>query len=137
MMTMMREGWGKPQSAFMGAFTSLFCPGASQKQLADLVKLQLASTTPENAGQIRMSIDRFSVLDQLEKVQVPTLVIHSRNDSVHPLSEGRKLASNIPDADLIVLESNNHVLLPDEPAWAEFIRETLEFIKRDEVLTPQ
>jgi len=137
MMTMMREGWGKPQSAFMGAFTSLFCPDASSEQLADLVKLQLASASPENAGQIRMAIDRFSILDQLQNVQVPTLVIHSRNDSVHPLSEGQKLASNIPNADFIVLESNNHILLPDEPAWPEFIRETLEIIKRDEVLTPQ
>jgi DNA-binding winged helix-turn-helix (wHTH) protein len=72
MMTMMREGWGNPQSAFMGAFTSLFCPGASQEQLADLVELQLASTSPENAGQIRMAIDRFTVLDQLDNVKVPT-----------------------------------------------------------------
>lgn len=137
MMTMMREGWGKPQSAFMGAFTSLFCPGASQEQLADLVQIQLASTSAENAVQIRMAIDRFSVLDQLEKVHVPTLVIHSRNDSVHPLSEGQKLASNIPDADFFVLESSNHILLPDEPAWFEFIKETLEFIKRKDELTQQ
>lgn len=137
MMMMMREGWGKPQSAFMSAFTSLFCPDASQEQLADLVELQLASTSPENAGQIRMAIDRFSVLDQLEKVQVPTLVIHSRNDSVHPLSEGQKLASNIPNADFIVLESNNHILLPGEPAWPDFVRETLEIMKRDDVLTSQ
>lgn len=137
MMTMMREGWGKPQSAFMSAFTSLFCPGASQEQLADLVDLQLASASPENAGQIRMAIDRFTVLDQLDKVQVPTLVVHSRNDSVHPLSEGQKLASNIPNADFIVLKSNNHILLPDEPAWPEFVRETLEIMKRDGELTPQ
>ena len=131
MITMMREGWGKPQSAFMGAFTSLFCPDASQAQLADLIELQLASATPENAGRIRMAIDRFSVLDQLDKVNVPTLVVHSRNDSVHPFSEGQKLASNIPNADFIVLESNNHILLPDEPAWSEFIRETLDFIGRE------
>jgi len=118
MMTLMREGWGKPQSAFMGAFTSLFCPGASQQQLADLVEMQLASASPENAGRIRMAIDRFTVLDQLEKIRAPSLVIHSRNDSVHPLSEGQKLASSIPDAEFIVLESNNHILLPDEPAWS-------------------
>lgn len=128
MMTLMREGWGKPQSAFMGAFTSLFCPGASPEQLSDLVQIQLSSTSPENAILIRMAIDRFSVIDQLQKVQAPTLVIHSRNDSVHPLSEGQKLASNIPNADFVVLESSNHLLLPDEPAWFEWARETLAFL---------
>lgn len=131
MMTMMREGWGKPQSAFMGAFTSLFCPGASPEQLADLIAMQLASASPENGARIRMAIDRFSVLEQLGEIQTPTLVIHSRNDTVHPLSEGQKLASNIPNADFVVLESNNHILLPDEPAWSEYVRETLEFVNRE------
>jgi pimeloyl-ACP methyl ester carboxylesterase len=130
MMVLMREGWGKPESAFMGAFTSLFCPGASQAQLADLVQLQLASTSSANAGRIRMAIDRFSVVDQLKNIKVPTLVIHSRNDSVHPLSEGYKLASNIPEAELIVLESSNHILLPGELNFAEWVSETLGFLER-------
>ena len=131
MMTLMREGWGKPDSAFMGAFTSLFCPGASQEQLADLVDMQLASTSPENAGQIRRAIDCFSVVDQLENIHVPTLVLHSRNDSVHPLKEGHKLASTIPDAELTVLESPNHILVPGEPAWSEWVRGTMEFLERN------
>lgn len=131
MMTMMREGWGKPESAFMGAFTSLFCPEASREQLADLVELQLASTSSENAIGIRMANDRYSVVDQLEKIQVPTLVVHSRNDSVHPLSEGQKLASTIPGAELVVLESSNHILQPGEPAWSDWARETQEFLKRN------
>lgn len=134
MMTLMREGWGKPESAFMRAFTSLFCPGASRDQLADLVDMQLASTSPENAGRIRMAIDRFTVVDQLENIQVPTLVIHSRNDSVHPLSEGQKLASNIARAELVVLESANHILLPGENAWYEWARATLEFLARTSAL---
>ncbi|WP_412050357.1 alpha/beta fold hydrolase [Hoeflea sp. Naph1] len=134
MMTLMREGWGKPESAFMRAFTSLFCPEASLDQLADLVDMQLASTSPENAGRIRMAIDRFTVVDQLENIQVPTLVIHSRNDSVHPLSEGQKLASNIARAELVVLESANHILLPGENAWSEWARATLEFLDRTSAL---
>lgn len=128
MLTMMKEGWGKPDSAFMGAFTSLFCPDASQEKIVDLVQMQLASASPENALRLRKAIDHFDVLDQLTKVSVPTLVIHSRNDSVHPISEGKKVASNIPNANLVVLESNNHILLPDESAWSEFIREALSFV---------
>ncbi|TNF21899.1 MAG: alpha/beta fold hydrolase [Rhodobacteraceae bacterium] len=130
MMTLMREGWGKPESAFMGAFTSLFCPGAAHDQLADLVALQLASASPENAVRLRMAIDRFCVLEDLADVRAPTLVIHSRNDSVHPLSEGHKLASCIPGAELVVLDSANHILLPDERAWSVWAQETLAFVDR-------
>jgi len=46
-------------------------------------------------------------------VAVRTLVIHARNDGVHPLDEGRKLASGIR----VLLDSNNHALLHQEPAW--------------------
>jgi pimeloyl-ACP methyl ester carboxylesterase len=114
MKTLMTEGWGKPNSAFMNAFTSLFCPDSTKEDLADLVQLQLSSTSAENAYLLRNAIDHFDIMDELKKVDVPTLVIHSRNDSVHPLSEGRKLASSITSADMIILESRNHILLPNE-----------------------
>lgn len=130
MIALIREGWGKPESAFMGAFTSLFCPGASRAELSELVKMQLASASPANAIRLRAAIDQFSVFDALSKIQVPTLVVHGRNDSVHPMSEGNKLASQIPNAELIVLETSNHILLPNEPANEIWIAEALAFLKR-------
>jgi pimeloyl-ACP methyl ester carboxylesterase len=44
-------------------------------------------------------------------------VIHARGDRVVPVEEGRLLATLIPDARLVVLDSVNHILLADEPAW--------------------
>ena len=35
-----------------------------------------------------------------------------------PVEEGRLLAALIPDARLVLLDSANHILLADEPAWA-------------------
>jgi pimeloyl-ACP methyl ester carboxylesterase len=52
------------------------------------------------------------------RVRAPTLVIHSRDDRRAPLAEGRSLATLIPDSRLVVLDSANHILLHDEPAWA-------------------
>ena len=40
-----------------------------------------------------------------------------------PVDEGRLLAALIPDARLILLESSNHILLADEPAWSYFVSE--------------
>ena len=63
----------------------------------------------------------------LGRVRVPTLVLHGRRDEVIPFSEGQYLASNIPDASFVELDSCNHILLRDEPAWAEFRRAVAEF----------
>ena len=37
--------------------------------------------------------------------------------------EGRYLASHIAGARLVALESDNHIVLEDEPAWPVFVRE--------------
>lgn len=66
-------------------------------------------------------------MDLLPDVRVPTLVIHAREDEVAPLSEGKLLASSIPDAEFVQLESRNHILLEDEPAWERFKEVVLEF----------
>ena len=47
------------------------------------------------------------------------------------LANGRLLAAGIPGARLVTLESNNHVLLADEPAWPVFRREVTEFVAAD------
>ena len=61
-------------------------------------------------------------------MQAPTLVLHSRNDDVIPISEGRILASGIPGAQFIELDSQNHILLESEPAWKRFCAEVLDFM---------
>ena len=130
MRTLMREGWGKPESAFMAAFTSLFCPGANAEQRENLVEMQLASASVENATDIREAIDRFVVSDVLARVAAPTLVIHARGDAVHPLAEGQKLAAGIPGAEFVTLDSNNHIALPTDAVWPNFTGAIREFLTR-------
>ena len=45
-----------------------------------------------------------------------------------PFVQGRELASLIPDARFVPLESKNHVLLENEPAWQKFVDEFNEFL---------
>ena len=127
---MIRAGWGKPKSAFMSAFTSLFCPEASSSEMENLVAIQLESASPENAVRIRDAIDNFDVTDILEDVKAPTLVIHAKGDGLHPVSQGRLLASSIPGAEFLQVNSNNHIYLPSDPAWQEIVAAQLEFIDR-------
>jgi DNA-binding NarL/FixJ family response regulator len=49
-----------------------------------------------------------------------------------PYEEGRRLASLLPDACFVTLESDNHILQEDEPAWAMFVAEVRAFLGDDE-----
>ncbi|PQO24010.1 hypothetical protein C2I36_05285 [Rhodobacteraceae bacterium WD3A24] len=117
MATLIREGWGQPGSAFMRAFASIFIPGATKEQLDSLADLQRLCTDAETAARLRWAIDGYSVAGRLGAVRVPTLVLHARHDAVHPFEQGLALAAGIPGAEFMQLDSGNHVILPQEPAW--------------------
>lgn len=116
-LTLIRHGWGKRGSPFIDAFATMFLPDGSHEQIASLVDLQRQTTSPENAAALRATIDRFDVSDIVEDTSVPTLVVHARDDGVQPFEQGRLLASHIPGAEFVMLESRNHVILPQEEAW--------------------
>ena len=127
-LTLVRAGWGRPDSAFIRAFSTLFMPDASTEQIDGFVQIQLASAAPELAARLRAAILRFDVGALLGEVRAPTLVIHARNDTVQPLDQGRLLAAGIPGAELLVLESRNHIPLPQDPAFAELIAAVRGFL---------
>ena len=131
MVTMIREGWGRSGSAFLRMFAAMYIPGGSTEQIASLAALQHLCTPVENAWRLRQAYDGFSVRGKLAQVGVPTLVIHARNDAVHPLSEGLALAEGIPGAQFVMLESENHVILPQEPAWDVLFSEIRRFAQPD------
>ena len=116
-LALMRHGWGKEGSPFIKAFTSMYIPDGTKEQMDSLVDLQARTISPENAVNLRSAVDKFDVTDLLAKVTVPTLVLHAHNDGVHPLDEGRKLATGIKDAEFVLLDSANHAILHQEPAW--------------------
>jgi len=128
-LAIMRHGWGDEHSAFMKAFSSVFFPNGSAEQIKWLVDLQRITTSPENAIRIRSACDDIDVVDLLPQVKVPTLVLHCRHDNVAPFEQGRLLASSIPHAKFVTLESDNHVVLAGEPAWPRLVGEIEAFLR--------
>jgi pimeloyl-ACP methyl ester carboxylesterase/DNA-binding CsgD family transcriptional regulator len=122
-----RLGWGKDNPAFRQVFTSRFIPGASDEQMNWFNELCRKTTSPEVAAQLLEARAEIDVADLLAAVQVPTLVLHAREDDVTPISAGRALAAGIPGAEFVELDSKNHVLLENEPAWERFRQAVLEF----------
>jgi pimeloyl-ACP methyl ester carboxylesterase/DNA-binding CsgD family transcriptional regulator len=123
----LRIGWGKENPAFRQLFTSRFLPEGTPEQIAAFNELCRRTTTPEIAAEILEMRARVNVTGLLDKVRVPTLVIHAREDNVIPVFEGRLLASSIPDAQFVEVPSKNHVLLEHEPAWQRFQEAVLDF----------
>jgi DNA-binding NarL/FixJ family response regulator len=64
-------------------------------------------------------------------------VLHPRDDALVPFSEGRLLATLIPEARFVALQSRNHILLADEPAWGQFRAELQAFLGPVEVSPPE
>jgi pimeloyl-ACP methyl ester carboxylesterase/DNA-binding CsgD family transcriptional regulator len=121
-------GWGKSNPAFRQVFTSMFMPEATVEQMQWFNELQRVSSSPENAVRIRSQFSTIDVSSLAPKIRIPTLILHSKNDAVVPFQEGRLLATLIPQSRFVPLESNNHILLADEPAWRKFLEEAALFL---------
>jgi pimeloyl-ACP methyl ester carboxylesterase/DNA-binding CsgD family transcriptional regulator len=130
---LVRVGWGKDNPAFRQVFTSRFIPGATDQQMDWFNDLCRKTASPENAAKLLETRAGIDVTELLGKVRTPTLVLHSREDVVVPISEGRNLASEIPGAQFVELDSKNHILLENEPAWDRFREAVLEFMGLDGV----
>jgi len=128
MLKLIRLGWGRDNAAFRQLFTTQFVPEATQEQQQWFNELQRISATPENAATIVETSNRVDVAELVERVRVPTLVLHCRNDARVPFEQGKKLAALIPGARFVSLDSQNHVLLDNEPAWPEFLAHVRAFL---------
>jgi len=127
MIDVIRVGWGQDNPAFRQLFTTQLMPGGSNEQMAWLNELARISATPENAAAMERAFYHIDVTSIAPKVKVPTLVLHGRNDAAIPFEEGRLLATLIPGARFVPLNSKNHVLLETEPAWNRFLAEVYSF----------
>ena len=128
---MVLVGYGREDSVFRRVFTSLMIPGATEQQMRWLDDLQRVATSAENAHAARRGRASADTRHLLAGLDLPTLVLHSRGDQISTFTKGRYLAAHIPGARLVTLESNNHIVLGDEPAWPVFVREVEAFLAPD------
>ena len=121
-------GWGTSNRAFRQVFATQFMPEGSPEQIEEFDALQRHSSGARDAVRIVDAAMHTDVTDLARKVKCPTLVMHATGDQRIPFEEGRILASLIPGARFVPLESRNHILLGDEPAWPRFLEELDAFL---------
>lgn len=127
--TLTRQGWAEDNPAFRQILTSTLLPDATLDEMGWFNDLQRTSASAENAARLLQSIGNVNVVDLLPGIAAPTLVLHCRGDASAPFEQGRLIASRIPRARLVPLDSRNHVLLPRDPAWHVFVSEVRHFLR--------
>ena len=128
MIDLVRLEWGSDNPTFRQVFTSRFIPGGTEEQLDWYNDICRKTLTAEVAAKLLESRAMLDVTSLLGQVRAPTLVLHASGDAVVPITEGHILAAGIPGAQFIELDSKNHILLENEPAWARFCDEVLRFM---------
>ena len=109
-------------------YPSIRMPDGSAEQYRAFNDLMRLATTSANYDNILRAYFRVTAHDVAPQIKCPTIVFHSREDGVIPFDEGRLLAALIPGARFVPLESRNHLLVDNEPAWEQFEKDVREFL---------
>ncbi len=105
-----------------------YFPEGPHDVVREMAAFSQTTTTQDAILKRRDRINRASVADHLPAITAPTLIIHGRGDGVHPISEARKLAAGIADAELLIYDTDNHMPLPGHPLWPRFLRDFFAFL---------
>lgn len=129
LINLIRYGWGKEHPAFRQVFTTLLIPEGTPEQINWFNDLARITASPENAAAMETAFYQINVTDYAPQVVTPTLVLHAKEDAMCSFEEGRLMASLIPGARFVSLQSKNHILLEHEPAWLHFLDEVQQFLQ--------
>jgi len=105
--------------------------GATEEQLRWFDDLQRMSTSAENAVASRVARQQVDIEGDIPKISAPTIVLQAIGDRSTTFDNAVSVSSLIPNARLVPLQSSNHILLADEPAWRVFIDEVTSFLESD------
>ena len=115
-----RANWGLGSEVL----ADIFVPDADTRVRRVLVEYQRGSATAEVATAIlRFGYD-VDVMDVLDKIKAPTLVLHREHDRAVPVEHGARVARCIPGAHFRSLPGRSHL------AWAGDQDSLLEAIRR-------
>jgi pimeloyl-ACP methyl ester carboxylesterase/DNA-binding CsgD family transcriptional regulator len=121
-------GWGQDNHAFLQVWASAFQPGGTLEHLRSWSDQMRRATSAETAVRLLQIGWTADVTSAARRIKCPVLVAHPERDAVVPIGEGRLLASLIPNSRFVQLDSENHMPLPNEPAWPRLLGELRAFL---------
>jgi len=139
---LIRLSWGSDEPGFRQIYDARFLPDGPLELWRAFDRLQRRSTSPENAYRLWRAFGRLDASEAARSLDVPTLVLHTREDQVWSFEEAEELHTMIRGSRLVALDSRNHILRTDEPAFDHLLAEVRRFLagpptRRESAATPR
>ena len=132
---MFRAAWGTPEFVHTAVPSRVHDP----EYMEYAAKMTRAAATPRSAAaQLRYIIESLDARDALPLIQVPTLVLHTMDNIVVPIDEGRYLAERIECAKFVELPGGDIYAATSARAIeevAEFLTGERPPVEVDRILT--
>jgi pimeloyl-ACP methyl ester carboxylesterase len=126
--TLVKHGWGKDSPIYRQIFSESFTPSATPEELDWFNDFQRQTVSPANAVAFLELFSRLDVRHRLAEIDVPTLVLHAREDKRVGMEQAIELASSIKGAQLVTLDTDNHILRANEPAMEVVLERIRDFL---------
>jgi DNA-binding SARP family transcriptional activator/pimeloyl-ACP methyl ester carboxylesterase len=127
---LIKVSWGSDQPGFRQVYDAKFIPDGPLEQWRAFDELQRRSTSPRNAHLLWNAFGSLDCAEAARRIDAPTLILHAADDQVWSFDEAEELHSMVTSSELVKLDSNNHILQADEPAFAEFMDAVERFLDR-------
>jgi len=120
-------GWGSNDPSFRQVFATQFMPDASLDAIHAFNDLMPLTAAARTAATIFRTNSMLDVQAEARTIRCPTLVLHARGEVRIPFEEGRIIAGLILGSRFVPLETRNHLMMQDEPAWRQFLEALAAF----------
>jgi pimeloyl-ACP methyl ester carboxylesterase/DNA-binding CsgD family transcriptional regulator len=120
-------GWGTNDPSFRQVFATQFMPDAGLDAIHAFNDLMPLTASARTAATIFRTNSMLDVQAEARMIRCPTLVLHARGEMRIPFEEGRIIAGLIPGSRFVPLETRNHLMMQDEPAWRHFLEALAAF----------
>ncbi len=88
----------------------------SRKELIKLWRPRFLEVHTESMLKtLQTLLTRDDVSENLKSVQIPTLIIHGKEDRAIPVSLAHHLSAHMPEAQLVILENSGHLVTLETP----------------------
>ncbi len=125
---LIRLSWGSDRPGFRQVYDALFIPDGPLELWRAFDELQRRSTSPENAYRLWRAFGSLDASEAAGQLDLPTLILHCLEDQVWSFAEAEELHALMAGSRLVALDSANHILQADEPAFDTFLTEVRTFL---------
>lgn len=96
-------------------------------RMVELARARMSETRSDVLHGDFLACDQFDVMDRLDEISAPTLVICGTEDQLTPLKYSRFLVESIPDARMATVEGAGHMVMIEQPGEvAQAVKEFMD-----------